>query len=151
MLSTVSGYSTNVQVGHVDTWTAWVDPATEVLVKACDFVGTNGFPYFQNTQNNNIDQAYNLFWESISAVRQVVDRVKPGVWVWATETGWPTRGPTENQAVPNVANAGRYWKEVACSAFSSMHTFWYSIQDFDASPSFGVADGNGQPYYDLKC
>lgn len=151
MLSTVSGYSTNVQVGHVDTWTAWVDPASEVLVRACDFVGTNGFPYFQNTQNNNIDQAYNLFWESIGRVRQVVDRVKPGVWVWATETGWPTSGKTENQAVPNVANAGRYWKEVACSSFSSMHTFWYSIQDYNASPSFGVADGSGKPYYNLKC
>jgi len=25
MLSTVSGYSTSIQVGHVDTWTAWVD------------------------------------------------------------------------------------------------------------------------------
>ena len=151
MLSTVKGYSTNVQVGHVDTWTAWVDPRNEAVIRACDFVGTDGYPYFQKTQNNPIDQGYNLFRESIRVTRQVVDRVKPGVWVWNTESGWPTSGKTENKAVPSVPNAARYWKEVACSSFASMHTFWYSLQDFYASPSFGVADGNGNALYDLKC
>lgn len=151
MLTTVNGYSTNVQVGHVDTWTAWVDPANKAVIRACDFVGTDGYPYFQNTQENPVDQGYNLFWESIRVTRQVVDRVKPGVWVWNTESGWPTSGKTENKAVPSVANAQRYWKDVACSSFASMHTFWYSLQDFNASPSFGVADGNGNALYDLKC
>ncbi|KAH8666038.1 glycoside hydrolase family 17 protein [Tricladium varicosporioides] len=151
MLSTVPGYSTNVQVGHVDTWTAWVKSENNAVITACDFVGTDGYPYFQSTQSNPIDQGYNLFWDSVQNVRNVVNAVKPGAWVWVTETGWPTTGPTENQAVPSVANAQLYWKLVACSAFNNGHTFWYSLQDFSASPSFGVVDANYKPIYNLAC
>ena len=41
MLGTVG--AGKVQVGHVDTWTAWVDPANKAVIKACDFVGTDGY------------------------------------------------------------------------------------------------------------
>ncbi|RDL41705.1 (Trans)glycosidase [Venustampulla echinocandica] len=151
MLSTVLGYTTDVQVGHVDTWTAWVDGANTAVIQACDFVGTDGYPYFQNKEPNSIDVASNLFWNSVKKTRDVVNSVKPGTWVWVTETGWPSSGPVENQATPSVDNAQRYWKEVACSAFSSAHTFWYSLQDFNASPSFGVLDVNFNPVYNLAC
>jgi len=151
MLSTVSGYSTNVQVGHVDTWTAWVNSANSAVIEACDFVGTDGYPYYQNTEANGIDVAYNLFWDSVQNVRDTVNNVKSGTWVWVTETGWPTTGPTENQAAPSVANAQQYWSTVACSAFNSGHTFWYSLQDYSASPSFGVVDANFNPLYNLAC
>lgn len=151
MLSTVSGYSTNVQVGHVDTWTAWVDGANTAVIEACDFVGTDGYPYFQSNNGNSIDDAYNLFWDSVQNVRNAVSNTGSGAWVWVTESGWPTSGPTENEAVPSVANAQQYWSTVACSAFSSGHTFWYTLQDFAASPSFGVVDANGNPYYNLSC
>ncbi len=30
------------EVGHVDTWTAWVDPKNEDVIRACDFVGHDG-------------------------------------------------------------------------------------------------------------
>jgi glucan endo-1,3-beta-D-glucosidase len=152
MLSTVPGYDAGkIQVGHVDTWTAWVDGRNEDVIRACDFVGTNGFPYFQSTQDNSIDNAYGLFWDSVAATRDVVGRVKPGIWVWVTETGWPVKGAQMNQATTSVANAARYWKEVACSAFGGAHTFWYVLSDFQADPSFGVVDQNGQPLYDLSC
>ena len=151
MLSTVSGYSTSVQVGHVDTWTAWVDGANSAVIEACDFVGTDGYPYFQNTEANGIDVAYNLFFDSLQNVRGTVNSVKSGVWVWVTETGWPTSGVTENQAVASVANAQQYWSTVACAAFNDGHTLWYSLQDFNASPSFGVVDANFNALYDLSC
>jgi glucan endo-1,3-beta-D-glucosidase len=88
MLSTVIGGS-NIQVGHVDTWTAWVEQNNAEVIVACDFIGTDGYPYFQNTQANNIDQGSNLFWESTQAVRDIVNRVKPGAWVWITEVPVP--------------------------------------------------------------
>ncbi len=115
MLSTVSGYSTNIQVGHVDTWTAWVDGANAAVIEACDFVGTDGYPYFQSTEENGIDEAYNLFWDSVQSVRDTVNSVKSGTWVWVTESGWPVSGPTENQAVASIANAQQDWSTVACS------------------------------------
>ncbi|CAG8953434.1 hypothetical protein HYFRA_00010183 [Hymenoscyphus fraxineus] len=150
MMTTVNGGS-SIQIGHVDTWTAWVDGANEDVIRACDFVGTDGYPYFQSTMSNPIDQGSNLFWESTQAVRDVVNRVKPGAWVWITESGWPSAGPTENQAVANVENAQRYWSEVACAAFAAGHTFWYTLQDFAATPNFGVLDANYNPLYNLAC
>jgi exo-beta-1,3-glucanase (GH17 family) len=84
MLSTVP-MGSSIQVGHVDTWTAWVSGENIEVIQACDFIGTDGYPYFQNTQANNIDQGSNLFWESVQDVRNVVNKVKPGAWVWITE------------------------------------------------------------------
>ena len=138
----------SVPVGHVDTWTVWVRPENEVLIRACDFVGTDGYPYFQDAA---IDNAYDVFWKSVNDVRAVVDRVKPGTWVWITETGSPASGPSRGPAVPSIPNAQRYWKAVACQAFGEAHTFWYILQDYTASPSFGVVDAQFKPIYDLSC
>lgn len=152
MLSTVPGYdSGKVQVGHVDTWTAWVDGRNTVVIQACDWVGTDGYPYYQGTEDNNINNAYNEFWDSVSAVRNAVGSAKPGIWVWITETGWPYKGPNLNKAVPSVQNAQQYWSQVACSSFASAHTFWYTLQDYTSSLSFGVIDENRNPIYNLAC
>ncbi|PQE31023.1 glycoside hydrolase family 17 protein [Rutstroemia sp. NJR-2017a WRK4] len=151
MLSTVKGYSTAIQVGHVDTWTMWVDGANTAVIKACDFIGLDGYPYFQNTQENDIGVAYDLFWQSVNAVRTTVQNAQSGAWVWVTESGWPSSGPQSGNAVASVANAQTYWKEVACEAFKEGHTFWYSLQDYYASPNFGVVDANGKLMYDLSC
>ena len=147
MLTTVIPTNAMLQVGHVDTWTAWVTNATQTI-QACDFIGTDGYPYFQQT---NINDAYNAFWDSVGQVRQIVNNVHPGAWVWVTESGWPTSGPSVGAAVPSVANAQQYWSSVACSAFAAGHTFWYTLQDYTSSPSFGVVDQNYNPIYNLAC
>lgn len=138
----------SVPVGHVDTWTAWVRPENEVVIRACDFVGTDGYPYWQDSSPQ---QASDVFWKSVNDVRAVVDRVKPGTWVWITETGSPVSGASRGAAVPSIANAQSYWKTVACRAFNEAHTFWYILQDYNASPSFGVVDAQFKPIYDLSC
>ena len=76
MLTTVA--DPTVEVGHVDTWTAWVDKNNEAVIKACDFVGTDGYPYWQGSTEAD---GYNVFWKSVQDVRNVVNRVKPGTWV----------------------------------------------------------------------
>jgi len=138
----------NVQVGHVDTWTAWVNGANTDVITACDFVGTDGYPYYQDT---SIDDAYNTFWESVQNVRDTVNNVKPGTWVWITETGWPLSGDTMGSATPSQSNAQQYWSQVACSAFEQAHTFWYTLSDSNSSPSFGVVDANNNPTINLQC
>lgn len=136
-------------VGHVDTWTAWVDRANDPVTAACDFIGTDGYPYFQATP---IENAAATFWDSVNAVRDVVNQVNPGKWVWITETGWPVSGDTYGGiSVASVAAAQEYWKAVACNAFDWAHTFWYTDVDYNASPSFGVLGADGKPVYDLSC
>lgn len=138
----------SVQVGHVDTWTVWVRPENEAVIRACDFVGTDGYPYWQNA---GIGGSYDVFWKSVNDVRSVVNRVKGGTWVWITETGWPVSGPARGPATPSVPNARTYWKSVACEAFRQGHVFWYALQDYTSSPSFGVLDAQSRPVYDLSC
>lgn len=63
--------------------------------------------------------------------------------------GWPVSGPTSGSAVPSVANAITYWKEVYCKAAKTINIFWYVYEDWTASPSFGVFNSAGKSIYDL--
>jgi len=134
------------QVGHVDTWTAWVNTTNEAVITASDFIGLDSYPYFQNSA---IGDASDTFWYSVTATRNQVNAVSPGKWVWITETGWPVSGPNYGAAVASVKNAQTYWRSVGCALFESTHTFWYAYQDYSASPSFGVFDQSGNAIYDL--
>lgn len=37
----------SVPIGHVDTWTAWVNASNKAVTEASDFVGVDAYPYFQ--------------------------------------------------------------------------------------------------------
>lgn len=75
----VRAMGVQAEVGHVDTWTAWVDSANDAVIKACDFAGMDGYPYWQGA---SIDNAYNVFFESYQNTLNHVNSVKSGVWVW---------------------------------------------------------------------
>lgn len=70
----------NQPVGHVDTWTAWVDGANVAVVDAVDFLGMDGYPYFQKS---SIGDASAVFWKSVTDTQKAA-KGKP---VWVTETG----------------------------------------------------------------
>lgn len=36
-----------VPVGHVDTWTAWVNASNDAVISAADWLGVDAYPYFQ--------------------------------------------------------------------------------------------------------
>jgi exo-beta-1,3-glucanase (GH17 family) len=153
----------SIEVGHVDTWTAWVDSANTAVIEACDFLGMDGYPYFQDA---SIQDANDVFWTSVDKVRSV----SQGRWVWLTESGWPVSGGNLGAAAPSVENAQTYWWQVMCETCKSrnrlktiqgtsinvstvreMHSFAYTLQDYTSSPSFGVVDNNFNPLYDLSC
>ncbi|KAL0255129.1 hypothetical protein SLS55_009659 [Diplodia seriata] len=139
-------------IGHVDTWTAFVNGSNSAVIDAVDWLGFDGYPYFQNTQANAIANAKALFDDSVAATRGAA-KGKP---VWITETGWPVSGPQENEAVASVANAKTYWDEVGCPLFGNTNTWWYTLQDAvpdTPSPSFGLvpAGGGDTPLFDLTC
>ena len=144
----------SVPIGHVDTWTAWVDPANRAVIDACDFIGMDAYPYFQTTMANSIDNANATFWDAYRAT----EAAAPGKPVWITETGWPVAGEVLGQAVPGTQNAQSYWSEVQCSATQAgIDTYWYILNDGPSSPSFSVLGGQQEgpldqrPLYDLSC
>jgi glucan endo-1,3-beta-D-glucosidase len=135
--------ASSAKVGHVDTWTAWVNGSNSAVVAASDFIGMDAYPYFQTTIANSIANGNATFW---SAYDQTV-AASQGKPVWITETGWPVSGPTANQAVPSIENAETYYHEVGCVAFSNINTWWFTLQDDQPttpSPSFGIV-GAGNP------
>jgi len=141
-------------VGHVDTWTAWVNGSNQAVIDNCDWIGVDAYPYFQNTQSNGIENGAALFNEAVDNTANAVGS-KP---VWITETGWPVTGKTENLAVPNTENAKTYWQEVGCPRFDVVNTWWYTLEDTDnnasPNPSFGIAPGSplsSTPLFDLSC
>ncbi|KAF4548783.1 putative glycosyl hydrolases family 17 protein 2 [Elsinoe fawcettii] len=140
-----------VPVGHVDTWTAWVDPANDVVTKACDFVGLDGYPYFEAAR---IDQAAKVFMKSVRRTRSHTGSVKPGIQVWVTETGWPVSGETfGGQAVASAQNAQSYWRALVCSGkLKDVNLFWYVESDSWMTPSFGMTGSDGKRLYNKgKC
>lgn len=144
----------SVGVGHVDTWTAWVNGSNDAVINACDWVGVDAYPYFQNTETNGIDQGAALFNEALDNTKGAVG----GKPVWITETGWPASGKTENLAIANTANAKTYWDQVGCPNFGVVNTWWYTLEDTDnnatPNPSFGIAAGtpmSSTPLFDLSC
>ena len=81
-------------IGHVDTWTAWVNSSNTAVISASDFIGMDAYPYFQNTMSNAISNGNGLFFEAYDATVAVSD----GKPVWITETGWPISGPNVRHA-----------------------------------------------------
>ncbi|KAF2463994.1 GPI-anchored cell wall beta-1,3-endoglucanase EglC [Lindgomyces ingoldianus] len=142
-------------VGHVDTWTAYVNASNNAVISNLDFVGVDAYPYFQTTMANSIGNANATFYD---AYKQTVAAAK-GKPVWVTETGWPVSGPKQNQAVANAANARIYWQDVACSLLAAkVNLFWYDLQEAqwgNPSPDFGIFGagdlGTLSPRYSLGC
>lgn len=56
--------ASSAKVGHVDTWTAWVNGSNSAVVSACDFLGMDAYPYFQTTLANSIGNGNATFWDA---------------------------------------------------------------------------------------
>ncbi|KAK4644339.1 hypothetical protein QC761_303900 [Podospora bellae-mahoneyi] len=141
-------------IGHVDTWTAWVNGSNAAVVAACDWVGMDAYPYWQSTAlpNNAIEQSPRLFQEALDKTR-AASQGKP---VWITETGHPVSGRTWGQSVASVENAKRYWNEVGCPRFGKEPIWWYKFQgdQTGAEPNFGITPAGQlttKPLFDISC
>jgi len=147
--SVISGTGlSDASIGHVDTWDSWTNSSNADVVNHLDWLGFDGYPYYQLTMENGIENAKKLFDESVEKTQSVAN----GKEVWITETGWPVSGPQEGDAVANAANAKTYWDEVGCPLFGNTNTWWYMLEDEGASPSFGVVKGDLKtPQFDLSC
>ncbi|TKX25198.1 ubiquitin 3 binding protein But2 C-terminal domain-containing protein 2 [Elsinoe australis] len=168
LVANTPGWS-GIPVGHVDTWNVYTNatnwPELGQVIDAVDFIGMNGFPYFQSKDVNSPENLGSLFATALRSTQEA-SRGKP---VWVTETGFPTYGPTFNLAVPGAEVAQRYYQDVGCGQlFGKVNTWWYILLDGvnpppanPQTPAFGVLapplrpDPAGpvstQPIYSLSC
>lgn len=128
----------SVPVGHVDTWTAWVNESNSEVIDNVDFIGANLFPYYEDDKGNAISNASTVFHDALNRTKNAAGE-KP---VWVTETGYPYRGPTWGQAQATVDNAKTYWDTVGCSLFGKENIWWYALRDSnpDNQAKFAITD-----------
>ncbi|KAI8629535.1 glycoside hydrolase family 17 protein [Xylariaceae sp. FL1651] len=139
-------------LGHVDTWTAWDNSSSSVVVDALDWIGMDAYPYFQDTMPNAIGQSKSLFQDALGKTKAAAG----GKAVWVTETGHPVSGKVSGDAVASVENAEKYWKTVGCPMFGNTNVWWYTLQDASPdtpNPSFGIVGSKltTMPLFDLSC
>lgn len=139
-------------IGHVDTWNDWTNSSNNAVIEAVDWLGFDGYPYFESTLENPIENGEALFDKSYEATVGAAQ----GKPVWVTETGWPVSGDKSGDAEASIDNAETYWKAVACKLIGEVNTFWYTLRDSEPttpSPSFGIIpnDIDADPLYDLSC
>ncbi|KAI0429386.1 glycoside hydrolase superfamily [Xylaria sp. FL1042] len=139
-------------LGHVDTWTAWDNSSSSVVVDALDWIGMDAYPYFQDTMPNAIGQSKSLFQAALGRTQAAAS----GKAVWVTETGHPVSGKQSGDSVASVENAEKYWKTVGCPMFGNTNVWWYTLQDAapdTPNPSFGIigSELTTTPLFDLSC
>ncbi|KAK1657241.1 glycoside hydrolase superfamily [Colletotrichum godetiae] len=152
-----------IQIGHVDTYTAWIRPENAAVVKAVKWLGHNSFPYWESDKQNSIENATNLFASALNQTRQVAAQNLSACGeekeVWVTETGWPHAGKSQGDAVASVENAQIYWVNVGCDLFqTSLNIFWYTLLDSNADQfsqgiEFGLTRNSdiSRPVFNLRC
>ena len=149
---------TKIPVGHAETWSEWSnwDHSAPLLPKL-DYAALNSFPYWEGHKVEDGQWAYE---GAIRVSEEAAAQFKNGndvVPVWASETGWPTKGGTIGDAEANVDNARTYYKNVGCGTLFSKkrNAWWFNLYGVgagvDAGISWGVADAGGKALFDLKC
>ena len=145
----------NKPIGHVDTWTVYVNGSNSAVIDALDFIGMDAYPYFEDTLNNNVGSGSQLFFDALHKTQNAAK----GKAVWVTETGWPVSGKQSGQAVASPENARIYWEDVTCQLVKdNVNLYYYILQDVQwgtPSPSFGIKPGGDlmsvKPLFDLSC
>ncbi|KAF2875254.1 glycoside hydrolase superfamily [Massariosphaeria phaeospora] len=129
-------------IGHVDT-------TKHAAVKGAHFIGMNAYPYWNK---DPIDEARKSFSGSLDSLKSRVGSTE----IWLTELGWPFSGPTLGTAAANPESMQRYWKEVGCSFFGKVNTFWFQLEKDTNSgeeQDWGLLDSASQKprIKDLSC
>ncbi|KAK4498573.1 hypothetical protein PRZ48_011231 [Zasmidium cellare] len=142
---------TRKPVGHVDTWTAWVNSSNSAVIDAIDWAGVDIYPYYEKDENNTFANAKSLFDDLYNMTLDAIGD-KP---VWVTETGWPFTGISWGRGEPSVDNQRDYWREIGCSElFGRVNTWWYTLRDANAAnkQQFAITDDvSTTPHFDMSC
>ena len=125
--------------------------SNKAAIDAVDWLGFDGYPYFEDTHANSIENGKQLFQDSYDATVAAA----AGKAVWVTETGFPVSGKTVGQAVASADNAKKYWQDVGCALFGKTNVWWYTLHDSDPTtpnPSFGIVGPSlsTTPLFDLS-
>lgn len=112
-----------VKVSTAEPWATWVvDPRGEVLASSVDMLMVHVHPFWEKTP---IEEAPQAVFQRLNEVK-----AKFGKSVVLGETGWPSNGESEGEAVPNEENQRRFISDlIRLSAVQDVPVFLFSAFD----------------------
>ncbi len=128
-VTTAEPYGTwaNSQPGGLFRRDAGGDLVHAAVLDNIDQLFVHVYPFHEGT---HIDAAKQNLADMYAEVMTAVDSVAPSLPVVIGETGWPSAGDTNGQAVPSLQNEGLYFSQVTeWSVAEDIPVFWFEAFD----------------------
>ena len=132
----------NIPVGYVDAYYQFLDKPN--LVAHCDMLLVNFYPFWEGASiEYSISYLQNML--------ELTQTVALGKKIIITETGWPSKGESVENAIPSDINAMKYFVATQDWAknnhldlfhFSSFDESWKVKQEGVAGTAWGIWDKN---------
>ncbi|MEL7147107.1 MAG: glycosyl hydrolase family 17 protein, partial [Bacteroidota bacterium] len=146
-LEYVRQQTTGIPVTYIDAYYQLLQRPG--LAAACDVLLVNCYPFWEGCDIEDAAAYLQYMYHLVKDQAQ-------GKEVMIAETGWPSEGSTQLQAVPNKANAIKYfvnttkWQQkenVPLFYFSSFDESWKARQEGDVGARWGLWDKNEKLKY----
>lgn len=130
----------HIPLGYVDAYYHFLDKPA--LVAACDVVLINCYPFWEGAGN---DYALHYMQHMYELTKQAAGNKQ----VIITETGWPSKGQSVQDAYPSAENAMKYFintqqwaseKQVELFYFSSFDESWKLHHEGEVGTQWGLWD-----------
>ena len=131
-----------VQVGYVDAYYQFLDRPD--LVANCDVLLVNCYPFWEGA---NIDYTTSYLQNML----EVTQNIAQGKKIIISETGWPSKGESVEEAIPSEINAMKYFvlsqkwaknNQIDLFYFSSFDEPWKVAQEGIVGTAWGIWDEN---------
>ncbi len=134
-------------VGYVDAYYQFLDRPN--LVANCDALLVNFYPFWEGANNDfSVSYLQNMF--------EITQNVANGKKIIITETGWPNKGESVQEAIPSELNAMKYFiasqewaknNNLEIFHFSSFDESWKAKQEGTVGTAWGIWDKNEKLKY----
>jgi len=132
----------NIPVGYVDAYYQFLDRPN--LVSNCDVLLVNFYPFWEGASiEHTVSYLQNML--------ELTQAISNGKKIIITETGWPSKGETIEQAIPSQINAMKYFvasqdwaknNNLELFHFSSFDESWKVTQEGTIGTAWGIWDEN---------
>lgn len=132
----------NIQVGYVDAYYQFLDRPN--LISSCDLLLVNCYPFWEGA---NIDYTTSYLQNML----ELTQNVAQGKKIIISETGWPSKGESVDEAIPSEINAMKYFissqkwaknNNIELFHFSSFDESWKAMQEGTVGTAWGIWDKN---------
>ena len=132
----------DIQVSYVDAYYQFLDRPN--LIANCDLLLVNFYPFWEGA---HIDHTTSY----LQNMMEVTKNVAQGKKIIISETGWPSKGDTVDEAIPSEINAMKYFVSSQTWAknnttelfhFSSFDESWKALQEGTVGTAWGIWDKN---------